>query len=210
MLSLDSTNDPVQRMNSFGFNSYPPQGQQSSTTLFHDYQIQYNCLVLFLCRSNIVATIQLKKAIKLEELVNKLRNAEYNPKVGYKLLFSLFQRFGALIVRIREPKCTALIFKSGKIVLAGTKSQNDVATAAKKFVDLLGVDAVWVFNMQRSLQNGVKIDENAKPTIHNMVAVGDCKFPIRLEGLSIDHIESTTVFLHIDCQYSMNLSYSRD
>ena len=26
-----------------------------------------------------------------------------------------------------------------------------------------------------------------------MVAVGDYKFPIRLEGLSIDHIGSTTV-----------------
>ena len=43
-------------------------------------------------------------------------------------------------MRIREPKCTALIFKSGKIVLAGTKSQNDVTTAAKKFVDLLSVE----------------------------------------------------------------------
>ena len=28
-----------------------------------------------------------------------------------------------------------------------------------------------------------------------MVAVGDFKFPIRLEGLSIDYLESTTVQL---------------
>lgn len=81
MLSLDSSNDAMQRMNSFGFNSYSSQDQQSSTTLFHDYQIQYNRLVVFLYCSNIVATIQLKKPIKLEDLVSKLRNAEYNPKV---------------------------------------------------------------------------------------------------------------------------------
>lgn len=43
-------------------------------------------------------------------------------------------------MRIREPKCTALVFKSGKIVLAGTKSESDLAAAAKKFVDLLSVN----------------------------------------------------------------------
>lgn len=39
----------------------------------------------------------------------------------------------------------------------------------------------------------MKTDDNSKPITHNMVAVGDCHFPIRLEGLSIDHIEATTV-----------------
>lgn len=34
-----------------------------------------------LIHSNIVGTIQLKKPVQLEEAVNKLRNAEYNPKV---------------------------------------------------------------------------------------------------------------------------------
>ena len=41
-----------------------------------------------------------------------------------------------------------------------------------------------------------------------MVAVGDCKFPIRLEGLSIDHIEATTVnnlFVIFNMQYEPEL-----
>ena len=37
--------------------------------------------IIFIPYSNIVATIQLKKPIKLEDAVSKLRNAEYNPKV---------------------------------------------------------------------------------------------------------------------------------
>ena len=104
--------------------------------------------------------------------------------------------------------CTALIFKSGKIVLAGTKSQNDVTTAAKKFVDLLSVEIINFNDSQRSLSSGIRVDENAKPVIHNMVAVGDCKFPIRLEGLSIDHIEATTVnnlFVIFNMQYEPEL-----
>ena len=38
------------------------------------------------------------------------RNAEYNPK-----------RFAAVIMRIREPKTTGLIFRSGKMVVAGAR-----------------------------------------------------------------------------------------
>lgn len=58
-------------------------------------------------------------------------------------MLSHLQRFGALIVRIREPRCTALIFKSGKIVLAGTKSEEEVRQAAKKFVEILAVPVLF-------------------------------------------------------------------
>ncbi|KAK8815712.1 hypothetical protein WA538_004837 [Blastocystis sp. DL] len=142
-------------------NDYLSSGQMGNheeVNCFHDYTIH-----------NIVATININKSINLEDVMKKLRNAEYNPK-----------RFGALIVRIREPRCTALIFKSGKIVLAGTKSEEEVRQAAKKFVEILS----------KCIGN-LKTDD-AAPRIHNIVAVGDCKFPIRLEGLSVDHIEFTT------------------
>ena len=39
-------------------------------------------------------------------IVRQARNAEYNPR-----------RFAAVIMRIREPKTTALIFGSGKVSL---------------------------------------------------------------------------------------------
>ena len=55
--------------------------------------------------------------------------------------------------------------------------------------------------MQKCIGN-LKQDDTT-PRIHNMVAVGDCKFPIRLEGLSIDHIEFTTVWI----QWMVYLQY---
>ena len=55
-------------------------------------------------------------------------------------------------------------------------------------------------HVQHSLGKNIPEDEE-DPTIHNMVAVGDCRFPIRLEGLSIDNIELTTVFAIVSCNH---------
>lgn len=54
---------------------------------------------------NIVATVNLSCKLDLKVIAMGARNAEYNPK-----------RFAAVIMRIREPKTTALIFASGKMV----------------------------------------------------------------------------------------------
>lgn len=54
---------------------------------------------------NIVATVNLSSKLDLKVIAMGARNAEYNPK-----------RFAAVIMRIREPKTTALIFASGKMV----------------------------------------------------------------------------------------------
>lgn len=43
------------------------------------------------------------------------------------------QRFAAVIMRIREPKTTALIFASGKMVCTGAKSEAESRLAAKKY-----------------------------------------------------------------------------
>jgi transcription initiation factor TFIID TATA-box-binding protein len=54
---------------------------------------------------NIVATVNLDCRLDLKTIALHARNAEYNPK-----------RFAAVIMRIRDPKTTALIFASGKMV----------------------------------------------------------------------------------------------
>lgn len=54
---------------------------------------------------NVVATVNLECKLDLKDIALRARNAEYNPK-----------RFAAVIMRIREPKSTALIFASGKMV----------------------------------------------------------------------------------------------
>ena len=63
---------------------------------------------------NIVATCNLAVELDLKTIALHARNAEYNPK-----------RFAAVIMRIREPKTTALIFKSGKMVVTGAKTEED-------------------------------------------------------------------------------------
>lgn len=47
------------------------------------------------------------------------------------------QRFAAVIMRIREPKTTALIFASGKMVCTGAKSEDDSKLAARKYCRII-------------------------------------------------------------------------
>ena len=112
---------------------------------------------------NVVATINLGcKGLDLKHIALHARNAEYNPK-----------RFAAVIMRIREPKSTALIFSSGKMVCTGSKSEEQARLAARKFARIL-----------QKLGNAVTFKEFK---IQNMVGSCDVKFPIRLEGLATSH-----------------------
>ncbi len=76
-------------------------------------------------------------------------------------------------MRIREPKTTALIFASGKMVVTGAKSEDDSKLASRKYARIIQ-----------------KLGFNAKFTdfkIQNIVGSCDIKFPIRLEGLASRH-----------------------
>lgn len=81
---------------------------------------------------NIVSTVNLGCKLDLKKIALHARNAEYNPK-----------RFAAVIMRIREPRTTALIFSSGKMVCTGAKSEEQSRLAARKYariVQKLGFD----------------------------------------------------------------------
>jgi len=87
--------------------------------------------------------------------------------------FVIVQRFAAVIMRIRDPKTTALIFASGKMVVTGAKSEDDSRLASRKYariVQKLGFDAKF-----------------SEFKIQNIVGSCDVKFPIRLEGLAYSH-----------------------
>jgi transcription initiation factor TFIID TATA-box-binding protein len=72
-----------------------------------------------------VGTVDLKTPLDLKTIALHARNAEYNPKVrslAERVVKSvwgetdrLLQRFSAVIMRLRDPKTTALIFGSGKV-----------------------------------------------------------------------------------------------
>lgn len=83
------------------------------------------------------------------------------------------QRFASVVMRIRDPKTTALIFASGKIVCTGAKSEKAAKEATRKYAKIIQ-----------------KLDFPAKFKdfkIQNVVASVDLKFPIRLEGLAYGH-----------------------
>ncbi|KAI9725288.1 MAG: TATA-box-binding protein [Chrysothrix sp. TS-e1954] len=111
---------------------------------------------------NIVATVNLDCRLDLKTIALHARNAEYNPK-----------RFAAVIMRIRDPRTTALIFASGKIVVTGAKSEADSRLASRKYARIIQ-----------------KLGFAAKFTdfkIQNIVGSCDIRFPIRLEGLASKH-----------------------
>lgn len=62
---------------------------------------------------NLVATANLCAELDLQKIGYHCRNAQYNPR-----------RFAALIMRFKDPtRTTALIFKNGKMVITGAKSE---------------------------------------------------------------------------------------
>lgn len=111
---------------------------------------------------NIVSTVNLKCSLELRDIALKAKNAEYNPK-----------RFAAVIMRIREPKTTALIFASGKMVCTGARSEEDSRKASRQYAKII-----------QKLGYQVKF---AEFKIQNIVGSCDVRFPIRLEGLAASH-----------------------
>jgi transcription initiation factor TFIID TATA-box-binding protein len=109
---------------------------------------------------NIVSTANLGCALNLRQIALQAKNAEFNPK-----------RFAAVIMRIKEPKTTALIFSSGKMVCTGAKSEEDSRKASRKYAKII-----------RSLGFPVEFKEF---TVQNIVGSCDVKFQISLSKLNI-------------------------
>ncbi|KAK1836824.1 transcription factor TFIID-domain-containing protein [Podospora conica] len=70
---------------------------------------------------NVVATVDLECRLDLNIIAEQARNVEYNRK-----------KFHAVIMRIRDPKTTTLIFASGKMVITGAKSEAAARLAGRK------------------------------------------------------------------------------
>ena len=110
---------------------------------------------------NIVATTSLEKAIPLVKLAETLPNTEYNP-----------EQFPGLVMRIKDPKTSALIFSSGKIVCTGAKSMKKVKESVTQIIQ----------NIEKIK---VKITVKPKYTIQNMVASGSIGIDLNLNSLAV-------------------------
>lgn len=110
---------------------------------------------------NIVVSASLGKDIPLEKMAATLSNTEYNP-----------EQFPGLVIRIKEPKTSALIFSSGKIVCTGARSMEKVEESIGKII--------------KSLEKiNVKITEKPEIKIQNIVASGTVGMDLNLNTLAM-------------------------
>jgi transcription initiation factor TFIID TATA-box-binding protein len=115
---------------------------------------------------NIVASSSLEKDIPLIKLAEALPNTEYNP-----------EQFPGLVMRIKDPKTSALIFSSGKIVCTGAKSMAKVRESVKKIIQ----------NVEKIK---IKITVEPKIQVQNMVASGSIGMDLNLNALALE-LENT-------------------
>ena len=110
---------------------------------------------------NIVVSASLGHDIPLEKMAATLSNTEYNP-----------EQFPGLVIRIKEPKTSALIFSSGKIVCTGARTMDNVRESIRKII--------------KSLEKiNVKIKDFPEVKIQNIVAAGSVGMDLNLNVLAM-------------------------
>ena len=115
---------------------------------------------------NIVVSTSLEHAIPLEKMAATLSNTEYNP-----------EQFPGLVIRIKEPKTSALIFSSGKVVCTGGRTMADVKKSIQQII--------------KSLEKiKVKITVTPQINIQNIVASGNVGMALNLNVLAM-RLENT-------------------
>ncbi len=110
---------------------------------------------------NIVISSALEKDIPLEKMAATLSNTEYNP-----------EQFPGLVLRIKEPKTSALIFSSGKIVLTGARTMEDVQK---------GIEAI----IKQLKKLNINVTIKPEITVQNIVASGNVGMDLNLNVLGI-------------------------
>ncbi len=110
---------------------------------------------------NIVATVSLDQTLDLRMIERSILTVEYNP-----------EQFPGLVYRLDSPKVTALIFKSGKMVVTGAKSTRDLIEAVKKIVR----------NLKK---HGIPIHGRSKVQIQNIVASANLNICVDLERAAL-------------------------
>ncbi|PIO00046.1 TATA-box-binding protein [archaeon CG10_big_fil_rev_8_21_14_0_10_43_11] len=111
---------------------------------------------------NIVASVSLHVEIPLEKVSTEIKNTEYDP-----------EQFPGLVFRIRDPKVSALLFSSGKVVCTGAKEREDINLAVQKIIEALKTI-------------GVEVTKEPDIKVQNIVASGDIHMRLNLNQLVFD------------------------
>jgi len=116
---------------------------------------------------NVVASASLNQEFNLIDILKNFRNTEYHPK-----------RFPGLVFRLKRPKTATLIFRSGKMVCTGAKSEKLAISAVKRVVKelkagsiiVLGKPVITIQNMVASANMQNKVDlETAADLLDNVM-----------------------------------------
>jgi len=138
--------------------------QESKKTL-EDLEIQLQ---------NVVATASLDQKLDLMAIMKVFRNVEYRPK-----------KFPGLVFRLKRPKTATLLFRTGKMVCTGAKSEKLARSAIRKVVKelknngiiILGKPDIVIQNIVASANLQGKIDLELAADIMDNVMYEPEQFP---------------------------------
>ncbi len=106
---------------------------------------------------NIVATVILENTLDLNLIEARIPDVDYNP-----------DQFPGLVYRLQSPKITALVFKSGKMVVTGAKSVKQLVWAVKAI-------------LKKFITKGIVIQGRPQIQIQNIVASANLNVVVDLE-----------------------------
>lgn len=106
---------------------------------------------------NVVASASVDQRIDLDYITKVFPDVEYNP-----------DQFPGLVFRLELPMTATLVFRTGKMVCTGSKSEEEAMQAVRTVV-------------QNLRSGGIKIENDAIVTIQNIVASVDLGGRIHLE-----------------------------
>ena len=110
---------------------------------------------------NVVVSATIPDEINLKEINEKFEYADYNPG-----------QFPGLIFRIENPRTTTLIFRTGKFICTGSKSEKDANLAIRNVIKYLR-------------NHDIKISEDVKTVVQNIVGSADIKSRIHIEQAAV-------------------------
>jgi len=107
------------------------------------------------------SSVDLFTELNLEKVIEICPNSKYNP-----------EEFPGIICRFDDPKVALLIFSSGKLVVTGAKSVEDIERAVNKLIQMLK-------------KIGAKFHREPKIDIQNMVFSGDIGMEFNLDAVAL-------------------------
>jgi len=110
---------------------------------------------------NVVASTTIAKELDLNKLSTSLPDGEYEP-----------DQFPGLVLRMKDPKTAALLFRSGKVVCTGAKTIEDVAKAIDKVC-------------RKVEKAGFEVYKKPEITVQNIVASANLHAELNLNAIAL-------------------------